>query len=160
MAGGPFGHETVCFQIDEAGAVGEFADEYLVDAGELLTGVVCVCGRLTDIGVGAEVSVECVEEETVIVLAGSDRGFVQRPRIQRDPRVVGDALDAVGDDQVGVKLRISGTGLPMVEGGSDGSPGAEVGDAVAAGPRVDCRFFEPLQGGVDGVVVGLEDLVL
>ncbi|MCB5294193.1 hypothetical protein BJQ90_03656 [Arthrobacter sp. SO3] len=137
MAGGPFGDEAVGFQVDEAGAVGEFEDQHLVDAGELLAGVVRVRGRLADVGVGAEIPLESVEEETVVVLAGCDRGLVERPRIQRDPRIVGDALDAVGDDQVGVQLRIPGTGLPMVKGGGYGAAGAEVGDAVAAGPRMD-----------------------
>jgi hypothetical protein len=32
----PFGHESVHFQIDEAGPVGKFTDEFLVNASELL----------------------------------------------------------------------------------------------------------------------------
>ena len=146
VTGGPFGHEPVGFEIDETRAVGEFADQRIVDAGQLLAGVVGVRGRHADVRVGAEVPVEGVEEETVVVLAGSYRSLVQSPRVERDPCAVSDALDAVGDDHVRMELRIPGPRLPVVEGSSDSSTCAEVGDTVAAGPRVDDVSFEPLQG--------------
>ena len=142
----PFRHEAVCFQIDETGAVGEFADEYFVYAGELLAGVVGAGDGVTDVCVASEVPVEGVEEESVVVLAGGDGGLVEGAGVERDPRTVGDALDAVGDDQMGVELRVSGAGFPMVEGGGNGAHRAEVGDAVPAGARVDDVLFEPGQG--------------
>jgi hypothetical protein len=76
---GPLGDEAVGLQIYETGSVGEFADQCIVDAGELLARVVGVGGRCADFGVRAQVPMQGVEEETVIVLAGSHCGLVEGP---------------------------------------------------------------------------------
>jgi hypothetical protein len=137
MPSGPFSHEPVGFEIDEAGTVGEFTDQRIVDARELLAGVVRVRGRRAEVCICAEVPVKGVEEETVVVLAGGDCRFVKRPRVQSDPRTVSDALDTVGDDEVGVQLRIPGARFPVVEGSRHRSASTDVGDAVPAGSCVD-----------------------
>src|SRR5688500_1512751 len=104
VLGAPFCHEAVCFQVDETGPVGELADEFFVCAGELLAGVAGAGSEVTDLGVASEVPVEGVKEEPVVVFAGSDGGLVQCAGVESDPRPVCDALDAIGDDQVSVKL--------------------------------------------------------
>jgi hypothetical protein len=82
-----------------------------------------------------------VEEQAVVVLTCSDSGFVQSARIQCDPSAVSDPLDAVGNDQMSVKLRISHARLPMVKGCSDGATGAEMGNPVPPGACVDGKVF-------------------
>ena len=61
VLGGPFGDELVGFKVDEAGAVREFADKIVVDASEMLAGVVSARSRRADFCIGAQVPVEGVE---------------------------------------------------------------------------------------------------
>ena len=103
---------------------------------------------------------EGIEEQAVVVLAGGDGCPVERSRIQGDPGAIGDALDAVGDDQMSMKLWITCTGLPVIKSGGDGAVGSQMGNAVTPGAGMDDLVFKPLEGLIDGFLVNLSDLVL
>ena len=61
---------------------------------------------------------ELVGEQIVIDLRDHDDRVVQSPGVHRQPRPV-RAVDLVGDDEVGVQVRVPRTGVPVVEPGRD-----------------------------------------
>ena len=49
----PLGHEAIRFEVDETRTVGKFADERVVDAAQMLTGVMRGGIRFADVGFGS-----------------------------------------------------------------------------------------------------------
>ncbi|GAB3932546.1 hypothetical protein GCM10029976_038660 [Kribbella albertanoniae] len=69
-------------------------------------------------------------------------------------------LDAVGDDDVGVELRVAGTGVPVVEGGGDDTAGVELGDPVMATSSERGVLLDKVDDVVDCFMMCGNDLLL
>lgn len=93
------------------------------------------------------------------MLTGRDYRLVQDPGIESCPRPVAGSLDAVCDGQVGVQLRVTGSGFPMIKRGGDGPADRDMGHAVAAGPGADGPALEPDQSVPHGTVMRREHLI-
>ena len=67
----------------------------------------------------AQVPGQLVGEQAVVQLGHADRGPEQRLGVQGPPLAVDGGLDPVEHDDVGVQLRVTGAGVPVVERGRD-----------------------------------------
>ena len=82
----------------------------------------------------AELGGQLVGEDPVVQLGHADRGPVERLGVEGAPRPVGDGLDPVEDDDVGVQLRVAGAGVPVVERGRDDAADVLLDHAALAHP--------------------------
>ena len=85
-------------------------------------------------------------QQQVVGLGVGDGGLVQGGRVQGAPPPV-RALDAVGDGDVGVQLRVALAGVPVVERGRDQAGGADPADAVMAEAGEHRLALDQLHGG-------------
>ena len=84
---------------------------------------------------------------------------MQSPAVERAPITV-QALNAVGDHDVGMELGIAAAGVPVVEGRGDQTSYVELDNAVVTGSGERRVLLDQLEDIVDCVVVGGDDLLL
>jgi len=73
-----------------------------------------------------------------------DGGGEDWPLADGAPRAVG-APDLVGDHDVGVQVRVIGSGVPVIEGGRDHPAGADLTTAGLPDARADDALLDELQ---------------
>ena len=156
--------EVVLGGLDRARALGEVLPQRLRDAVDLPLRLGRAAALLRR-PAPAELGGQLVGEDPVVQLGHADRGPVERLGVEGAPRPVGDGLDAVEDDDVGVQLRVAGAGVPVVERGRDDAADVLLNHAALAHPGGedlalavgDDRLQRAAVGGVDpgaGGVVG------
>lgn len=84
---------------------------------------------------------------------------MQHPSVDGPPGTV-CALDAVGDDNVGVELRIAGAGVPVIERGPDQSFGFDLRGALSSSAGQDRVLLDQTHDVVNCFVMGGDDLFL
>ena len=87
---------------------------------------------------------QLVRQQRVIQLRHRDDRRVHGPPVQAPPRAVG-ALDLVGDDDVGVQVRVPCPGVPVIERRSDHAARADLMTARLADARADDALLDELQ---------------
>ena len=130
---GEGGDEVVLGGLDRARALGEVLAQVLRDAVDLPLRL----GRpaaLLRRPAPAELGGQLVGEDAVVQLGHADCGPEERLGVERAPCPVGDGLDAVEDDDVGVQLRVAGAGVPVVERGRDDAADVLLDHAALAHP--------------------------
>ncbi|OXR39762.1 hypothetical protein B7C42_08163 [Nocardia cerradoensis] len=104
----------------------------------------------------AEVGAEVVVESGVVDLADGHVQPVDHRRVQGAPRAIGTAY-AVGDQDVGVQIRVAAAGFAVDETCCDDAVDIELPHPVAAGPGEDPVGLQPTECVVDGGIVGAGD---
>ena len=87
---------------------------------------------------------QLVRQQCVIELGDGDDGGVHGSPVQAAPGAVGP-LDLVGDDDMGVQVRVTGPGVPVVERSGHHPAGANLMTASVAGARADDALLDELQ---------------
>src|SRR5665811_1834549 len=105
--------EAVSFDVDGAGAVGELRDQFLGHAGDLQSPC-AVLASLASVPLDTERAGQGVGEYGVVVLGDCDHATVDRNAVEAAPLPVVGGPDLIGDDDVGVELRITGPGVPVI----------------------------------------------
>ena len=99
---------------------------------------------------GAGLACDGVGDQAVVHLADRNRRRIEGFRVDAAPHPV-QALDFVRDHQVGVQVRVTGAGVPVVERGRDRSPNRDLRDTLtpdASEQRVRLDQLKALRYGV------------
>ena len=132
--------------LDLAAPIGEVIDHRPVDPGDIGDAV------LDRFPFDAEPSGQLVTKVGFVEVAGGLGVQVQPPPIQRPPDVIG-ALGHVGDEHVGVEVRVPGPAGAMPERRRDQALDLDLVDPVLPGPRSGCVAFDVGERSVDGRLV-------
>ena len=119
---------------------------------------------LAQLPLDAELAGEPVGEQSVVVLREPGPRREDRPAVEASPAPVHLSEDLVGDDDVGVQLRVSGAGVEVVEGHGRDPGDADLSDGAVAvrdarPSRRDLALEEREDVGDSGVVCGDDPLL-
>ena len=100
--------QPVLLQLDGPGTGGKLGNERSIHTHQFMAGIAFRRRWCPQFALCPEFAVQFVVEQPVVVCAGCHDRFVEGAGVQRGPGPVAGPLDAVGDHEVGVQLRVPG----------------------------------------------------
>ena len=129
--------------VDPFRAGGEVREEVVADAGHLERRV-AARPALAHRPLHGKAPGELVSQERVVDLGDGDDRSVHGAPVEAAPGAV-VPLDLVGDDDVGVQVRVTGPGVPMVERSRDHPAGVDLLATSVADAGADDALLDELQ---------------
>ncbi|GAA1580269.1 hypothetical protein GCM10009789_37600 [Kribbella sancticallisti] len=145
-------------RLDLLGSGRELGDEF-VGYGVDVERRIALGTAFAELPVHAETARQVVREEHIVDLRHGNRGAIQDATVERSPRPL-RTLNPVGDNDMGVELRVAAAGVPVIERCGDQTAGVDLRDAVLAGPGERCVLLDERQDVLDGFVMRRDDLLL
>lgn len=146
--------------VDVPRTLRERGDKRVRHAGDL-PGRVAVAAPGSAFPTDAERSGEVVAEDRLVQFGHGDGPVVQRGAVEGAPLAIAHRLDLVGYDDVGMQVRVVGTGVVVVERGSKDASGVELHDrstrSLGAGAGGDDLALDEIKCLLDGAVVRVGD---